>query len=77
MSAITIQALADLGWAVDVTQADPYTLPRAAAKVAALPGDRLMGHLAPQPAWSCGVGQARQPIHVVDEQGRIVRTLHR
>ena len=78
VSAITIQALADVGYSVDVTQADPYTLPRArAAKVAALPGDRLMGRLAPQPEWSCGVGTARQPIHVVDEQGRIIRTLHR
>ena len=77
VSAITIQALADVGYSVDVTQADPYTLPRAAAKVAALPGDRLMGRLAPQPEWSCGVGTERQPIHVVDEQGRIIRTLHR
>ena len=43
VSAITIQALADLGYVVDVTQAVPYTLPRArAAKVAALPGDRLI-----------------------------------
>ena len=79
LSAITIQALADLGWVVDVTQADSYTLPSAAAaKVARpFPGDRLMGRLAPQPEWSCGVGPERQPIHVVDEQGRIIRTLPR
>ena len=35
LSAITIQSLADLGYSVDVTQADPYTLlnPRASAKI--------------------------------------------
>ena len=27
LSAITIQAMADIGYVVDVTQADPYTLP--------------------------------------------------
>ena len=56
----------------------PYTLPRArAAKVAALPGNRLTRRQAPHPPLSCGVGTERKPIHVVDEQGRIVRTLHR
>ena len=35
LSAITIQSLADLGYAVDVTQADPYTLPGAAGKASA------------------------------------------
>lgn len=61
---ITIQALADLGYGVDVSQADPYTLPRAAAKV--LASER-----------TCGTGQQREPIYVVDPQGRVVRTLHR
>ena len=78
VSAITIQALADIGYSVDVTQADPYTLPRAAAKVVAAgstPDDRLPGRLVPQRA--CGVGTERKPIHMVDPQGRIVRTLHR
>ena len=40
LSAITIQSLADLGYSVDVTQAEPYTLPSAAkasAKIAAQP----------------------------------------
>ena len=32
LSAITIQSLADLGYSVDVTQADPYTLPRCRCK---------------------------------------------
>ena len=32
LSAITIQALADMGYTVDVSQADPYTLPPVSAK---------------------------------------------
>ena len=141
LSAITVQSLADLGYGVDVTQADPYTLPgaagKASAKIAAtmpsisgvdiiqadvyalpgtdphwqgriarglplLPGDdrlkgrlesaewiggrgfdlrdgRLMGRMAPSlravPELSCGVGLRQEPIHVIDPQGRIVRTL--
>ena len=42
LSAITVQSFADLGYGVDVTQADPYTLPlpgaasgKASAKIAA------------------------------------------
>ena len=141
LSAITVQSLADLGYGVDVSQADPYTLPGAAgnasAKVAGavpsipgvdvtrpgayalpdadlqgqesiavglpmLPGDdrlrerlestewigdrgfgrrddRLMGRLARSPRaelW-CGAGIRRGPIHVVDPQGRVVRTIGR
>ena len=74
LSAITIQALADLGYVVDVTQADPYTLPSAAAKASAkiaAPSTHA------QPEFSCGVGEQREPIYVVDEQGNIIRTLHR
>ena len=66
LSAITVQALADLGWTVDATQADPFTLAppfKSAAKV----------NVAPK--WSCGTGHQRQPIFVVDEQGYIVRTI--
>ena len=72
LSAITLQALADLGWVVDVTQADPYTLPDAAAKASAkiaAPSTRA------QPEWTCGTGQHQEPIYVVDPQGRIVRTI--
>ena len=120
LSAITVQSFADLGYGVDVTQADPYTLPgaasaKASAKIAAtmpaisgvdvtradayslpgadphwlgsiagglplLPGDdRWRGHLArsprAEPELSCGAGLRLEPIHVVDPQGRIVRTL--
>ncbi len=72
LSAITIQSLADLGYSVDVTQADPYTLPGAAAKASAkvaAPSTHA------QPEFLCGVGEQREPIYVVDEQGYIIRTL--
>ena len=84
LSAITTRALADLGYVVDFAQADAYTLPSAAAKVSAkavaavpsmLGDDRLPGRLAPQPKWTCGVGQQREPIYVVDPQGHVVRTI--
>lgn len=54
----------------------PYTLPSATAKVVAAsstPDDRLPGRLTSKR--TCGVGQQREPIHVVDPQGRIIRTL--
>ena len=66
LSKITIQALADLGYSVDVTQADPYTL--------VLP-DAPAAKPSASPELSCGVGVQREPIYVVDEQGRIVRTI--
>ena len=69
LSAITIQALADLGYGVDVTQADPYTLYAAAAKVAAF-------HPQAEPQLMCGFGTEQEPIYVVDPQGRIIRTLN-
>ena len=136
LSAITVQSLADMGYGVDLTQADPYTLPGAAsAKVSAktavplpptladvytlpgvqgriaralplMPGDnRLRGRLESteeigargfdfdsrdnrltkrlalpphaEPKLSCGVGTQRKLIYVVDQQGRIIRTINR
>ena len=115
LSAITVQSLADLGYGVDVTQADLYTLPGAAsakvsAKIAAalpliLGDDRLRGRLESteeiggrgfdfasrdnrlterlalpphaEPKLSCGVGTQRKLIYVVDQQGRIIRTINR
>ena len=47
LSAITIQALADLGYEVDPSRAEPYQVP-AAAKV-----------VAGEPRWRCGVGRIR------------------
>ena len=120
LSAITVQSLADLGYGVDITQADAHTLPgaaaKASAKIAALPSmpgygmgisqadsytlpgadphwqgriagglpsifgdDRLIRRLAPHPHTEpqplCGLVGEREPIYVVDQQGRIIRTL--
>ena len=145
LSAITVQSFADLGYGVDVTQADPYTLPgaTAGAKIATSPppfsgpvldltrpygfysrgADRygqgripdgpssILGdarrtgrlesaerfwdhgvnvnlwdnrqmwrvsspaHAAPE--LTCGAGLMNEPIYVVDQQGRVVRTIDR
>ena len=89
LSAITVQSLADLGYGVDVTQADPYTLPGAAAAQAsakqavAMPAipedDRLSGHQASpaqvKPKVWCGLDGEREPIYVVDQEGRVIRTI--
>ena len=107
LSAITIQSLADLGYGVDVTQADEYTLPevRASAKMISGAGPLHFGegrladpgrvrgrggglrdgrlfrryHHTPNSIdlHLCGFAPGREPIYVVDEQGRIVRTLQR
>ena len=66
LSAITIQSLADLGYTVDVSLAEPYTLPgliaadMAIAEVLDLGNDVLEG-----------------PIVVVDRNGRVVRVIER
>ena len=86
LSAITVQALADLGYSVDVTQADPYTLPGAAqtrAEIASIDSwdDRLkegLGlstHVESKLQCGVGTGEAREPIYVVNEQGAIIGTL--
>ena len=76
LSAITVQSLADLGYGVDVTRADPYntrepynslsgTTPRAklALSEAAIPG------VGAEPYLECGVDLLTEPIYVVDQQG--------
>ena len=70
LSAITVQALADVGYGVDVAQADPFTLPGAAGKIVA--------HDVPMRAEGsifCAAGRRDTPIYVVNPQGRIVRTI--
>lgn len=75
LSAITVQSLADLGYGVDVTQADPYTVHNttASGKIA------LAGSAIPdvdvEPNLKCGVDLMTEPIYVVDQQGRIIRTI--
>ena len=61
LSAITIQSLADLGYIVDVTQADAYTLPSPAATKLAIASE----HLIPI---NCLL---TEPIGVIDEYKRI------
>ncbi len=143
LSAITIQSLADLGYGVDVAQAEAYTLPgaRASAKIAASRPSRsgpifdvtrantdivhrpelygrgriasgspsIVGSEGPtgrlesaerargrsadfdlpdnqrtwgggppahtEPELTCGTGLRREPIYVVDPQGRVIRTI--
>ena len=89
LSAITVQSLADLGYGVDVTQADPYALPSAAAAQASamqavsIPSisenDRPRGRLASptqvEPELWCSLDAEREPVYVVDQLGRIIRTI--
>ena len=89
LSAITVQSLADLGYGVDVTQADEYTLPGTTAaqasamqavSIPAIPGDdRLNGRLASptqvEPELWCSLDAEREPVYVVDQLGRIIRTI--
>ncbi len=65
LSAITIQSLADLGYAVDVTAADPYRLPGADAA-------RLIGEARWVPY---GNDIWKGPFVIVDEDGRILRVI--
>ena len=64
LSAITVQALADLGYSVDVTQADAYQLPSQATK---------------RPVSSKHEYEYCIPIrprYIVDERGRVVRIIN-
>ncbi|WP_420632537.1 Ig-like domain-containing protein [Candidatus Palauibacter sp.] len=68
LSAITVQALADLGYAVDVSRADPYELPAADAAPAA--------DVAGAEAESPFAGDVlKGPLVVVDENGNVVRII--
>ena len=63
LSAITVQALADFGYGVDVTRADAYRLPAPAGKPA-VSSIQLRDCL------------PVRPIFVVDEQGNIIEPTH-
>ena len=68
LSAITVQALADLGHAVDASRADPYELPAADAAPAA--------DVAGAEAESPFAGDVlKGPVIVVDVNGRVVRVI--
>ena len=65
LSAITIQSLADLGYSVDVSKADPYRLPPPGSAARRTPGRRI--HLE---------NDIRSgPVRVVDTNGRVVRII--
>ena len=64
LSAITIQSLADLGYTVDVSLADAYRLPAAAAVAGLLENSVDLGN-----------DIIREPIVVTDRNGRVVRVI--
>ncbi|WP_420636765.1 leishmanolysin-related zinc metalloendopeptidase [Candidatus Palauibacter sp.] len=64
-SAITIQSMADLGYTVDVSLAEPYTLPARRAAAGEAPG-RVV---------DLGDDVLTGPLQVVDPAGRVVRVL--
>ena len=65
LSAITVQSLADLGYSVDLAEADPYRLPDADEARAVEERERI----------PYGGDIWRGPIVVADEDGRIVRII--
>ena len=69
LSAITIQSLADLGYIVDVSRADPYRLP--ASVSTAQPPTAGSKPVAVHNSDPGPVGT----IHIGDEQGNIIRTI--
>ncbi len=64
LSAITIRSLADLGYEVDTSLAEPYTLPGVGA------ADEKPGRVV-----DLGDDVLRGPVQVVDSDGRVVRVL--
>ena len=62
LSAITIQALADMGYTVDVSQADPYTLPPVSAKRPVHAADGRPACRVLPPAWAVDPDGQRVPI---------------
>lgn len=75
LSAITVQALADLGYEVNVEASDDYALPGyAARRVAAAIGEKSGDERVPL---DLANDILRGPVWVVDERGRVVRILRR
>ena len=68
---ITVQALADLGHVVDVTKADPYTLPGQAQRDAG----GVAGDADAAVAELLADDLIRVPVEVVDEDGKVVRII--
>ena len=70
LSAITIQSLADLGYVVDVSRADPYKLPASISTALTRPSSAK-----PVASYSDFDLEALGTIYVGDEQGRISHTI--
>ena len=66
LSLITIESLADMGYGIDLTRADEYTLPEAGAS-------RMFVPPAAGPVIRLGDDILRNPVMVVDRDGRVVR----
>lgn len=66
LSAITIQSLADLGYRVDVSQADRYSLPAP-----------ISGKLVGDQSHDWGDCSLKGPIYVSDEKGRIIHIIEK
>ena len=67
LSAITVQALADMGYVVDASKADPYTLPGFGGAPAAARSED------PEDAFDLGDDVIRGPVIIVDKNGKVVR----
>ena len=71
LSAITIQSLADLGYVVDVRQADPYSLPATVGFI-----EPPTANAMPILSQEVDVGVAALgPIYVGNEQGQVIHTI--
>ena len=73
LTAITLQALADIGHEVDLSKADPYTLPSQAHADVGVAGADAEGAEAAMPADDVIGG----PVVVVDKDGKLVRIIRR
>ena len=83
LSAISVQSLADLGYGVDVAQADDFSLPTSISTEAVRSMDSRISapliELGPShneiQHFSGDLNPGQNPIHVVDRQGRILRVI--
>lgn len=63
LSQVTVASMGDLGYSVNLADADPYTL---------APGLRAFGQ---RPAIELKSDVLRVPIHQVDDAGRVLRVI--
>ena len=73
ISTITIQQFADLGYEVDVSQADPYELPYRFTRGSNVDTELRSGD--PTVPVDYANDMLLIPVEVVDRQGNVIRTL--